>query len=186
MPFASMSNVTSICGTPRGAGRMPSRMKRPERLVVRRPSRARPGATWISTDGWLSAAVENTWLLLVGIVVLRGMSGVATPPSVSMPSVSGVTSSSRTSRTSPLSTPAWIAAPIGDDLVRVHALVRLLAEELLHLLLHQRHARLAADQHDLVDLAGGHAGVLRAPACTGRACARPGRRRAARASRASA
>ena len=45
------------------------------------------------------------------MVVLRGISGVVTPPSVSMPSVSGVTSSSRTSLTSPLSTPAWIAAP---------------------------------------------------------------------------
>ena len=35
-----------------------------------------------------------------------------TPPSVSMPSESGVTSSSRTSFTSPASTPPWIAAPI--------------------------------------------------------------------------
>ena len=33
MPLASMSNVTSICGTPRGAGRMPSRMKRPSDLL---------------------------------------------------------------------------------------------------------------------------------------------------------
>ena len=35
-----------------------------------------------------------------------------TPPSVSMPSDSGVTSRSRTSLTSPARTPAWIAAPI--------------------------------------------------------------------------
>ena len=39
------------------------------------------------------------------------MSLVITPPLVSMPSVSGVTSSSRTSLTSPASTPAWMAAP---------------------------------------------------------------------------
>ena len=39
------------------------------------------------------------------------MSFVITPPLVSMPSVSGVTSSSSTSLTSPASTPAWIAAP---------------------------------------------------------------------------
>ncbi len=39
------------------------------------------------------------------------MSFVMTPPLVSMPSVSGVTSSSRTSLTSPASTPAWMAAP---------------------------------------------------------------------------
>ena len=44
--------------------------------------------------------------------MLRSISGVATPPYVSMLSVSGVTSSSTTSLTSPLSTPAWIAAPI--------------------------------------------------------------------------
>jgi hypothetical protein len=59
----------------------------------------------------MSEAVEKTWLLRVGIVVLRSMSGVATPPSVSMESVSGVTSRSRMSLTSPPSTPAWIAAP---------------------------------------------------------------------------
>jgi hypothetical protein len=42
----------------------------------------------------LSAAVEKTWLLLVGMVVLRSTSLVITPPRVSMPSESGVTSSS--------------------------------------------------------------------------------------------
>ena len=46
------------------------------------------------------------------MVVLRSISLVNTPPSVSMPSDSGVTSRSRTSFTSPFSTPAWIAAPI--------------------------------------------------------------------------
>src|SRR3954463_8372440 len=39
------------------------------------------------------------------------MSLVMTPPLVSMPSVSGVTSSRSTSLTSPASTPAWMAAP---------------------------------------------------------------------------
>jgi hypothetical protein len=59
----------------------------------------------------LSDAVEKTWLLEVGIVVFRSMSFVMTPPSVSMPRESGVTSSRRTSLTSPARTPAWIAAP---------------------------------------------------------------------------
>src|SRR3569833_456087 len=45
------------------------------------------------------------------MVVLRSISGSNTPPSVSMPRVSGVTSSSSTSLTSPCSTPAWTAAP---------------------------------------------------------------------------
>ena len=60
----------------------------------------------------LSAAVEYVSLLLVGIVVLRSISLELTPPIVSMPRLSGVTSSSSTSLTSPANTPPWIAAPI--------------------------------------------------------------------------
>ena len=41
------------------------------------------------------------------------------------------------------------------------------AEKLLHRLLHLRHAGLAADQHDLVDVRGCSAGVLQAPAWHG-------------------
>ena len=111
MPFASMSNVTSICGTPRGAGGMPSRLKLPSDLLSRAILRS-PWKMLIVTAGWLSAAVEKTWLFFAGIVVLRSMSGVSTPPSVSMPSVSGVTSRSSTSFTSPLRMPPWMAAPI--------------------------------------------------------------------------
>ena len=65
----------------------------------------------MSTLGWLSEAVEKICVWLVGMVVLRLIILVATPPSVSIPSDSGVTSSRRTSLTSPPSTPAWIAAP---------------------------------------------------------------------------
>ena len=61
------------------------------------------------TAVWLSAAVEKIWLFLVGMVVFFSISLVNTPPRVSMPSESGVTSSSRTSFTSPLSTPPWMA-----------------------------------------------------------------------------
>src|SRR3546814_2697084 len=45
---------------------------------------------------------------------------VNTPPNVSMPSDSGVTSSSSTSLTSPWSTPAWIAAPIATTRSEEH------------------------------------------------------------------
>ncbi|EAU48101.1 putative NAD-specific glutamate dehydrogenase encoded in antisense gene pair with dnaKJ [Salipiger bermudensis HTCC2601] len=48
----------------------------------------------------------------------------------------------------------------GDNLVRVHALVRLLAEELGHLFDDLRHPGLTADQNDLVDLVLGQASVL--------------------------
>ena len=111
MPLASMSKVTSICGMPRGAGGMPTRSNWPSILLSAAISRS-PWKTRMVTAVWLSSAVEKTWLFLVGIVVLRSIRRVNTPPSVSMPSDSGVTSSSSTSLTSPLSTPAWIAAPM--------------------------------------------------------------------------
>ena len=46
------------------------------------------------------------------MVVLRAIIEVATPPAVSMASVSGATSSRSTSFTSPFSTPPWMAAPM--------------------------------------------------------------------------
>ena len=113
MPFASMSKLTSICGTPRGAGGIPTRLNRPSDFTpgdsTVSPS---PCRTLISTCVWLSAAVVNVSVFFVGIVVLRSIMRCTIPPSVSTPSDSGVTSSSRMSFTSPLSTPAWTAAPI--------------------------------------------------------------------------
>jgi hypothetical protein len=110
MPLASMSNVTSIWGTPRGAGGIPTSWNFPSVRLSEAMERS-PCSTWISTEVWLSAAVEKTSLFLVGMVVLRSMSRVMTPPSVSMPSESGVTSRSSRSLTSPERTPAWMAAP---------------------------------------------------------------------------
>ncbi len=111
MPLASMSKATSICGMPRGAGGMPIRSNWPSILLSAAISRS-PWKTRIVTADWLSSAVEKTCAFLVGIVVLRSIKRVNTPPSVSMPSESGVTSSSSTSLTSPCRTPAWIAAPM--------------------------------------------------------------------------
>src|SRR5665213_3614885 len=111
------------------------------------------------TAVWLSSAVENTWIFLVGIVVLRSIRRVNTPPKVSMPSESGVTSNSSTSFTSPFSTPAWMAAQ-RHDLVRVDRAVRFLAEEVLHGLEDLGHAGHAADQDDLLDLGRLEARIL--------------------------
>lgn len=47
------------------------------------------------TPGWFSEKVEKTCVFFVGIVVLRGMSTVITPPAVSNPRLSGVTSKRR-------------------------------------------------------------------------------------------
>mmetsp|Transcript_6690 Transcript_6690/g.27253 ORF Transcript_6690/g.27253 Transcript_6690/m.27253 type:complete len:316 (+) Transcript_6690:742-1689(+) len=110
MPLASMSNFTSIWGTPRGAEGMPSRRKLPRDLLSLTNSRS-PWRTLISTEVWPSAAVENTSDLEVGRVVLRMMSLVITPPRVSRPRESGVTSRRTMSDTSPPRTPAWTAAP---------------------------------------------------------------------------
>ena len=52
----SGGKVTSIWGTPRGAGGMPARWKRPMVLLSLAMGRS-PCSTWISTSGWLSAAV---------------------------------------------------------------------------------------------------------------------------------
>ena len=132
MPFASMSNVTSTCGMPRGAGGMPTSWNLPSVLLYAAISDS-PWSTWISTEGWLSSAVVKISDLRVGIVVLRSISFVNTPPFVSMPSESGVTSSRRTSLTSPRRTPRLDGGADGDDLVGVDALVRLLADQLLDL-----------------------------------------------------
>ena len=110
MPLASMSKVTSIWGTPRTAGGMPTRSNWPNTLLSAAISRS-PWKTRMVTAVWPSSAVEKTWFLRVGMVVLRSISRVNTPPRVSMPSDSGVTSRSSTSFTSPVSTPPWMAAP---------------------------------------------------------------------------
>ena len=110
MPLASMSKVTSIFGTPRGAGGRPVSSKLPSGWFSDHIGRS-PWATLISTLGWLSSAVVKISERLVGMVVLRSIRVVKTPPLVSMPRLSGVTSRSRTSLTSPFSTPACSAAP---------------------------------------------------------------------------
>ncbi|MBA7649827.1 hypothetical protein ES703_57626 [subsurface metagenome] len=50
--------------------------------------------------------------------------------------------------------------PDGHDLIRVYALVRLLVKELLHLVLHQWHSGLPADDDNLIDLSGRLAGIF--------------------------
>ena len=94
------------------------------------PRRARPAARGSRPTVWLSLAVEKISFFCVGIVVLRGIITVITPPSVSTPSESGVTSSSTMSLHVAGEHAGLDRRADRDDLVRVHALVRLLAEEL--------------------------------------------------------
>ena len=77
---------------------------------------------------------------------------VITLPKVSMPSESGVTSSSSTSFTSPLQHAALNGGADGYGLVRIDVLARFLAEEFLHPVLHLGHAGLPADQDHVDDV----------------------------------
>ena len=110
IPLASKSNETSICGTPLVAGGRSVKLNWPSDLFWDAWVLS-PWITWTVTAVWLSSAVENTWDFWVGIVVFLSINGVATPPSVSIPNVNGVTSRSNTSVVSPESTEPWIAAP---------------------------------------------------------------------------
>ena len=62
------------------------------------------------TPGWLSLYVVKVCVCLVGMVVLRLMRLVITPPAVSMPRDSGLTSSSSRSCTASLWSPLRMAA----------------------------------------------------------------------------
>ena len=112
IPFASISNVTSICGTPLLAGGIPSRRNWPRDLLSLANCLS-PWTTLISTAVWLSAAVEKIWLFFVGMVVFLSISLVAIPPIVSIDSDSGVTSRRRISPApaSPASLPPCTDAP---------------------------------------------------------------------------
>jgi hypothetical protein len=107
---------------------------------------------------WLSVAVEKISLFLVGMVVLRDqrrhhaaerLDAERQRRHVEEEHVLDVAGEHAALR----------RRADRDDFVGVHALVRFLAEELAHHLLDLRHARRAADQHDLVDLLRVHARV---------------------------
>mmetsp|Transcript_115796 Transcript_115796/g.321995 ORF Transcript_115796/g.321995 Transcript_115796/m.321995 type:complete len:237 (+) Transcript_115796:683-1393(+) len=68
----------------------------------------------MSSAGWLSLCVVKVMEFSAGSGVFLGISWVMTPPTVSMPSVSGVTSISTGAEPSPkppLNAAAWMAAP---------------------------------------------------------------------------
>jgi hypothetical protein len=85
---------------------------------------------------------------------------VITPPLVSMPRLSGVTSSSRTSLTSPFRTPACSEAPSATTSSGLTPLCGSLPRQLLDQVGDGRHTGGAAHQDDLVDLVHRGVGVL--------------------------
>ena len=93
------------------------------------------------------------------MVVLRGISVVITPPSVSMPSESGVTSSRSRSLTSPDSTPACTAAPTATTSSGFTPLCGSLPNRSFTICWTRRDAGRPADEHDFIDLLRRDAGV---------------------------
>ena len=181
IPFASMSNATSICGMPRGAGGIPTSWNLPSVLLYDAISDS-PWSTCTSTEGWLSSAVVNDLRLLrrdrrvpldqPGEHAALRLDAEAERGDVQEQDVRDLT----------VDHAGLDRGADCDDLVRVDALVRVLAGELLHLRLHRRHAGHAADEHDVLDLV--RVRPASASACfVGRPCGRAGRRRAPRASR---
>jgi hypothetical protein len=96
----------------------------------------------------LSSAVEKICDLLVGIVVLRSIRRVNTPPSVSMPERQRRHVEQDHVLHVALQNAGLNGGAHGDHLIGVHALVRLLAEELGHFLDHLGHPGHPADEHD--------------------------------------
>ena len=142
---------------------MPSRRKLPSSLLSSNIGRS-PWQMRMSTAGWLSAAVEKVCDFLVGMVVLRSIIGVARLPI----GLDGERQRRHVEQEHVLDVALEHAAldggADGDHLVRVDALVRVFAGELLGGLDHLRHAGHAADQDEFVDLAGADAGLLEAVA----------------------
>ena len=131
MPLASMSNVTSTCGTPRGAGGMPTSWNTPSSRLSCAMARS-PWKTLISTDVWLSAAVENTSLLRVG----NGGVALDQLGEHAAQRLDAERQRGHVEQQHVLHFAAQHAAlhrrADRDHFVRIHALVRLLAEQLAH------------------------------------------------------
>ena len=114
----------------------------------------------MSTDGWLSDAVEKIW-------VCDGRDGRVAVDHLRRHAAHRLDPERQRGHVEEQDVLDLAAEDAGldrradrHDLVGVDALVRLLAaEHLLDRLDHRRHAGHAADQDDLVDVAGLHAGV---------------------------
>mmetsp|Transcript_88087 Transcript_88087/g.222359 ORF Transcript_88087/g.222359 Transcript_88087/m.222359 type:complete len:340 (+) Transcript_88087:431-1450(+) len=110
IPSKLTSNVTSILGAPFGAGGMPCKQNLPNILLSLAMGRS-PCKTTTSISSCASSEVVKIFVAFVGTCVLRSITGVNMPPSVSTPSESGVTSRSMRSFTSPAIIAACSEAP---------------------------------------------------------------------------
>ena len=160
MPFASMSKVTSICGTPRGAGAMPPSSKVPSSLLSRANWRS-PWYTCTRTDRLVvfGGREDLGRLGRDGRVAFDegrhhaalGLDAEAQGGDVDEEDVLALA----------LDDAGLEGGADGDDLVGVDALVRLLAAgEFLDELGDGGHAGRAADEDDVVDVGELDSGIL--------------------------
>ena len=170
MPLASMSKVTSIWGTPRGAGGRPVSWKLPRvRLSL---ANSRSPCRHVDVHRGLVVGRGGKHLALAG-----GDGGVALDELGHHPA-QGLDAQGKggdVQKQHVVDLAAQNAAldgrAHGHHLVRVHALVGLLAEELLHHLLHLGDAGGAAHQDHFVDLVGVEARIGQGRACRAPGCA---------------
>ncbi len=111
-PSASTWNVTRMRAAPATIGGIPRSSKRASERHSDTSSRS-PCTTCTAIAVWPSLKVVKSCAFAVGIVELRSITRSTSPPMVSRPSDSGVTSSSSRSplEALPASALAWIAAP---------------------------------------------------------------------------
>ena len=151
MPLASMSKVTSICGTPRGAGRNAAQLELAQGAVLRRHGPL--ALQHVHLDLGLRVGRRREGLGLLG-----GDGGVARNHrrGHAAQRLDGQGQRSHVEQQQILDLAGQHAGlhrgADGDHLVGVDAAMRLAAEELLHQLLNLGHAGLAAHQHHFVDL----------------------------------
>ena len=151
IPFASMSNETSICGIPRVAGGIPTSWNFPS--VLLNVDHLRLALRDVDLDRRLVVLGRRERLRLarrdgrVALDELREHAALRLDAErerghVEQEDVLDVS----------LEHAGLDRGADGDDLVRVDALVRVLADELLHLRLHRGHAGHAADEDDVLDV----------------------------------
>ena len=171
IPFASMSNETSTCGIPRVAGGIPTSWNFPSVLLNETISDS-PCAD-VDLDRRLVVLGRRERLRLAGrdgrvaLDELREDAALRLDPERERSHVE-----QQDVLDLALEHAGLDRGADGDDLVRVHALVRVLADQLLDLLLHRRHAGHAADEDDVLDVRRGRARRRRSPASSARRCAR--------------
>ena len=150
IPFASMSKETSICGMPARRRRDPDELELAERLVER--DHLGLALEHVDLDRRLVVLGRRERLRLprrdrrVALDELREHAALRLDPERERGDVEQEHVLDLALEHAGLDRGAD-----GDDLVRVDALVRVLADELLDLLLHGGHAGHAADEDDVVD-----------------------------------